>query len=313
MVYTVNSSVLDVLVKTSEAPRIGELNPQFSRGWDESIDFNKGRFIKEWGRVSSWDGAILQGPHLHVSLPFFKWPNKTMKHNQDWTAIDLEALAPDELPITSYKPAGSREVYEAQYTHWEVDGRILAARDYYRIAWRTMAANTGERTLIPAIIPPNAAHVDAISTMAFATSSSFQLVVADACMSSLISDLLVRVAPKSTIRLPAASRLPLVANFATKASLLIRAIELNCLTDAYAPLWHDTLAGLTASGELPATITDEAVFGWTGGIDYPGRRPLCAIGDEWTPESRLTRASDRRQALVEIDALVALGPGDLRR
>ena len=92
---------------------------------------------------------FLQGPHLHVANPAFKSPNSTMKHNQDWSPIDLETLAPDALPVTAYKPAGSREEYDSRYGDWKTG----PVRDHYRVAWRAMAANSGERTLIPAIIP----------------------------------------------------------------------------------------------------------------------------------------------------------------
>src|ERR1700754_3915231 len=45
---------------------------------------------------------------------------------------------------------------------------------------------------------------------------------------------------------------------------------------------------------------------WTGGLDYPGRPELGDVTVDWTATSALRRASDRRQALVEIDALIAL-------
>ncbi len=35
-------------------------------------------------------------------------PNPTMMHNQDWSSVDLETLAPDAQPVTAYKPAGDR-------------------------------------------------------------------------------------------------------------------------------------------------------------------------------------------------------------
>ncbi len=98
---------------------------------------------------------ILQGPHLHVATPLYKTPNPTMKHKLDWSATDFEALPPDAIPVTAYKPAGDRARYDAGYTHW---GDAGPARDHYRVAWRAMAP-TRERTLIPALIPPGAAHV----------------------------------------------------------------------------------------------------------------------------------------------------------
>src|SRR5699024_606415 len=119
----------------------------FSAGWNEKTDRQKGRFVQEWGRPASWRDVILQGPHLHVNASFYKAPNATMKSNKDWSLVDLETLPPDAIPITSYKPSGSRAQYDAAYTHWG-EQRDDPARDHYRVAWRAMAANTGERTLI---------------------------------------------------------------------------------------------------------------------------------------------------------------------
>ena len=42
------------------------------------------------GRAETWDDVILQGPHLFVATPMYKTPNKTMLHNQDWSATDFE-------------------------------------------------------------------------------------------------------------------------------------------------------------------------------------------------------------------------------
>ena len=76
-------------------------------------------FESRWGVPQSWNDVILQGPHLYVATPMYKSPNVSMKHNQDWSATDFEALAMDEIPATSYKPAGSRARYDADYTHWK--------------------------------------------------------------------------------------------------------------------------------------------------------------------------------------------------
>jgi hypothetical protein len=44
--------------------------------------------------------------------------------------------------------------------------------------------------------------------------------------------------------------------------------------------------------------------GWTGGFAHRRREPLGQVGPEWTPDTPLRIAADRRQALVEIDALL---------
>lgn len=77
----------------------------------------------------------------------------------------------------------------------------------------------------------------------------------------------------------------------------LRALRLNCVTDAYADLWCECFD--------PAMQSDS----WTGGFGHARRRPLGEIGPDWTHDTPLRIAADRRQALVEIDALVALGLG----
>src|SRR5699024_4335116 len=118
MVYTVNRSAAAVLAKLAKAARVGSLDVQFSRGWDESIDSKKGRFDADWGPAESWDDIIIQGPHVYVGNPFYKSPNETMRHHLDWSSVDLEHLAPDAIPVTSYKPRGERYEYDVAYTDW---------------------------------------------------------------------------------------------------------------------------------------------------------------------------------------------------
>src|SRR5699024_10610701 len=91
MVYTVNSAAARVLSQLADTDRISNLGLEFSAGWHERAERERGRFVSKWGEAE-WKDAILQGPHLHVSTPLYKVPNPTMKHNQDWSATDFEAL-----------------------------------------------------------------------------------------------------------------------------------------------------------------------------------------------------------------------------
>lgn len=295
VVYAVNGGMAESLRKTTDTRRASAFEFAYSIGWDEGADFKKGRFVKSWGKVSNWDDAILQGPHLFVGNPFYKAPNASMSSNKDWAIIDLEALPNDELPITSFKPQGDRDEYDASFDHWG-DDRV-PSREHFRIAWRAMAANTGERTLIPALIPPGAAHVDGINSLGVpgdATASA--LLETTAALSSLVGDFSVRVTPKSALRQKTVERLPVPELGALKSHANHRVLKLNALSVAYAPLWD--------SNYDPEFRVDS----WTGGIEYPARRPLGSE-DRWSKDTPLARASDRRQALVEIDAIMALSIG----
>lgn len=294
MIYTVNRAAADVLERTAHRERLAGLDLEFCSGWHEKGARTRGYFESDWGVPSSWRDVILQGSHLGVGLPMFKRPNPTMLHNTDWSLADLEAIESDALPITSYKPRGSTSRYDLGYTHWGKE-REVPARDHYRVAWRAMAANTGERTLIAAIIPPGAAHVHGVSSLG-TPGNAVQLVAVAGTLCTLVSDFLVRAVPKSTIGMGAIERLAFPEYL--HPELILRTLRLNCLTDVYADLWDEVVGGM-------GTIQDR----WTGGIDYPGRRGLDAVPRAWTPDVPLRRAADRRQALVEIDAIVGLSLG----
>lgn len=295
MVYPVNRATADVLAKLSSAKRLGSLGLDFSSGWHEKNDRTKGFFDSEWGRPGSWDDVILQGPHLFVSTPCYKAPNETMLHNLDWSAIDLETLAEDAIPVTAYKPRGDRARYDASYTHWGGDANI-PARSQYRIAWRRMAANTGERTLITALIPPGAAHVNAVFSARPRGASALELLRAAATASSIVSDFLIRVVPAGDIYQATFERLPELPMTALDPLLVLRAARLNTLTEAFADLWAEAFNSEFSSDT------------WTS----QPRGSHALIGDVsplWTSETPLRLASERRQAQLEIDALVALSLG----
>lgn len=293
MSYAVNRSIANVLRKLSDAPRVATLRPEFSSGWHEKNDRSRGLFDVSWGEVRDWSDAILQGPNIHVGNPHFKTPNPTMLHNQDWTAVDLEALAADALPVTSYKPTKPDAIYDAAYTHWGADRD--PARNHFRVAWRKMAANGGERTLIPAIIPPGAAHIDAVYALGLPADRAARIVDVMAIMGSLLSDFFVRAAPKSNIRHATVANLPFVQDEASNHLLRLRVLRLNAVSDAYSSLWSEVF-----SREFQEDSWSKEM-----GRD----RGIGDVSIEWSARTPLRLAIERRQALLEIDAIVGLALG----
>ena len=282
MVSTVNSATLRTLTTLATKPRLRSLDLRFSPGWNETTDFQKGIFSKRWG-TTSWTDAILQGPHLHVSTPLYKQPNESMKNNLDWTSTDLETLSTTTEPTTQYKPAGDRDTYNNLYTHWN----NTPSTNYYRVAWRQMAANTGERTLIPAIIPPGPTYVFTIHSAA--TSLKYTPLLA-ASASSLLADFMIRSSPKAHILPPSFSRVPaLDSSHKLAHSIILRSLRLNCVTNSYADLWAECWD--------ERFLTDVTIL---------ERHDERSIGPEWTANTPLRRAEDRRNAQAEIDVMVAM-------
>ena len=268
-VYSVNSEAAAVLAKLAEAPRIKELGLQFSSGWHESADKTAGYFDTAWQHTDSWDDAILQGPHLGVSTPMNKQPNPTMKHNQDWSEIDLEAISEDFIPATAYLPNRSVESYDRDYGVWEVDGETVLVKDQYRVAWREMAATTGFRTAYPSMVPAGSMHVNTVNSFG----GNDSLILAGAVMSSILADFVVRSAGSGHIFRALVETLPLPESKKLQKKIEEKYLQLNCLTRAYETLWN-------TYEEKP-----------------------------WSPETPLRNARDRFHAQNEIDAMVALSLG----
>ncbi len=297
MVYAVNASVAAALDRLSRAPqRIGDLGLRFSQGWNETTDFRRGYFVERWGQPDSWDDVILQGPHLFVATPMYKSPNKAMRSNKDWATTDFEALSESAIPITAYEPVGDRYQYDSAYTDWGDDDNPNPARDHYRVAWRSMAAPRNERTLISALIPPGAAQLSQSVYAAGSLDGSIEsIVLASAFMSSLLSDFFVRSSPKSSVPMSIINQIPYVSNSPLMSELRLRILRLSCLTDAYAALWESGFESGFADcswTSLPLGTSDS--------------RSISVDQRRWSIDTPLRRNAYRRQALVELDALVAL-------
>ncbi|MGP5124257.1 DNA methyltransferase [Glutamicibacter ardleyensis] len=275
MVYPINRASMNVLEKLSKAPRVRELGLQYSSGWHETGDRKKGYFEVGSKVNDSWDDVILQGPHFTVANPFYKEPNPTMKSNQDYTELDLEALPADFIPRTSYQPVRDGSVnYDADYTHWEFDKVKSSARSHYRIGWRLMAATTGVRTFYPNVLPPGAAHVNGIiSGYGTVFEDSETMLECVGQWGTIVVDFLAKAGSLGHFYGSVVEGLPAKLGGPLREQIARTSAGLVCLTEAYEPLWNDVM------------------------------------GTPWTTESPVRIAAQRRQLQVELDALAALSLG----
>jgi hypothetical protein len=290
MVYPVNDESAAVLKKLAVAPRVADVGFEYSAGWHEKGDRKKGFFESGSAVPATWDEVILQGPHIAVGTPLVKEPNPTMKNNLDWSEIDLEALPDDFIPRTSYQPAMSMSKYKAGYTRWGDDHE--PASNFLRVAWRAMASTTGSRTLYPALLPSGPAHIHGIVSMG--ARSDRDIVHAAGVLESLPLDFLVKATNSSNLNRGFVERLPLPKRHVLDDALLLRALRLNCLVDSFAQLWESLFDPVWSSDT------------WAGGPRRDNREAIGAVGSCWSSAVPLRYAADRRQALVEIDAIVAI-------
>ncbi|MGH4022535.1 MAG: Eco57I restriction-modification methylase domain-containing protein [Pseudonocardiaceae bacterium] len=285
MLRPVNTASQEVLDKLAAAPRFGALSFDWTPGWHESADRTAGFFEGRPAVPASLDDVILQGPHLSVANPFARQPNENARNRQDTVAWDLEALEERPIPRTNYQRAKPVEDYVAGYPRWS----STPASRFWRLAWRGMADTSIVRTLHAALVPPGPMHVHGVATLTCPQSAD--LAVAAGIWASLPVDFLVKVSVASAINESVVRRFPHPRDHALVPELILRALRLNCLTVDYAPLW-DELFGPGWQGDS-----------WTRDIPSP---PIGEVEPQWTMSTPLRRDAERRQALVEIDALAAV-------
>lgn len=291
MLNTVTNTANLTLVRIASLSRVSSLQPEFSQGWMGGKSKNSEIFEVTWGAPNRWSDVILQGSHLGIFNPFFKSPNSTMKNQYDWSPVDLEALPAEYVPSTNLRILADSAAVDTSYDHW---ANSQSSRSNYRLSWRTMAANSGVRTLISTIIPPGTTHDEVVYSLGLPNRPLGELVILAGQVGSLLSDFFIRAVPKSTIRMATISRLPVIMGHPLEKALQLRVLRLICLSDAYADLWEG--------------VYDKAFVkqSWTGGLQYRNRNDIGGVPQTWDDSVPLRLASDRRQAETEIDVIVAL-------
>ncbi|WP_052375001.1 hypothetical protein [Actinomyces israelii] len=264
-----HQDVLTVLAQNSAMS--GTWGIRVSRCWDEKGAKVDGTMSWESAIQSSWNEVILQGPHFYVGTPFAKNPREVVKHNSDYDPWDLEELPEFCIPRTNYQPAVAREQYEARIDRWNG----VPSWGYWRVAVRRMTVPGLVRSLVPALIPVGAAHVNAVHSCTASTcaapvhacqreesprsgdssgklSAGFSPRPEDALATALMcgvwcslpADYFVKVSGKSDLHTEFIEKLPAPTKHPAWRYLLLRTLRLNCLTRDFEPLWK-ALAPLT--------------------------------------------------------------------
>lgn len=285
MLRPVTNASQAVLAKLASAPRFAAVPFEWTGGWHESADRSAGFFVNRSAVPEALEDVILQGPHISVAAPLFQQPNPTMRSNRDYSPVDLESLRDRLSPRTSYQRAKPTPQYLAGYPRWSG----IPANRFFRIAWRAMADVMTVRTVHAAILPPGPTHV--LSLFSATTTSLRDVAISAGMWASLSVDFFAKVAGKANLKFDDVRRFPHPQAHPLVSELILRALRLNCLTADYRPLWEELFD------------PDWRHDSWTREIPSP---PMSEVAPDWTMATPLRRDAERRQALVEIDALAAV-------
>ncbi|MFD9406988.1 Eco57I restriction-modification methylase domain-containing protein [Streptomyces sp. NPDC059989] len=287
MVLPITQVDVGVLQSLSNFPiRLGGYKFWWTSGLHEGGAQDDGVIERRTSVADSWEDVILQGPNFSVATPFDKQPNPSGRSKHDYSPLKLEELPEFVIPRTNFSRACSIEHFRSLRAIWGEEPSV----DFFRVAWRRMVDPITERTLNAVVIPPGPTHTDGTCTLRL--SSNRDTATLAGIWAGLPSDYLVKVAGKSNLSADLVTLFPSPLSHPLSTPLLLRALRLNCLTRDYAPLW----------GEL--FEVEWSMDRWAA--PKPFGVLIQNIEPAWSMSTPLRTEYDRRAALVEIDAIVAV-------
>lgn len=183
---------------------------------------------------------------------------------------------------------------------------------------RRRAKSSDVRSLIPAVIPAGSCHIDSVLSITFLTSRYVPLIAG--ANASILMDYLMRVAGKADFRHDTVQYVPLLLGSFSEA-IIHRAVRLFCVSGFNADLWQSTFDGVirddaftwetTVAEENPSSNSSSLGAFASLRENSSAHRTLRwdELTLEWQRGCALRTDRERRQALLEIDVLVAMALG----
>lgn len=279
-----------MLEKFAAVPkRLGDLSDgevYSTQHWNETIAQQDGTIRRETGFPDSTSELVLSGPHFYVGSPLYKTPRAICTEKGHYDSLDLTTLPDDYLPRTNYRPDVSPDEYRARTPRVPWGDKKLVT-EFYRLAARGMIGAAGERTYINAICPKGAGHIHGVQTTVFCNPA--HLITQAAFGQSLIADFFIKSTGRTNLHYTWES-FPLLQE---DEKLSARCLSLNCLTKNYGDLWTD------------CWNEDFRQQGWAKNDSRLPNSFFTDLTPTWQRNCALRTDYARRQALVEIDVLVA--------
>ena len=253
---------------------------------DESISKNDGIIFEETKFIDEPKNYIIKGPHFFAANPYYQTPQKNYSHNSHYDALDLTVLSDDYLPRGLLFPNWNK--YESKIQKVNFDGEEKKITDYYRLIFRGMVKEKNEKTLYPSILMKEAGHIHAVKSFTFKRQEEMINFYANSI--SLPYEFFVKSMGVSGIYNSVVKLLPYFENKTAN----LRALSLTCLTTHYTELWEE---------QFNEEFKNDS---WSKANDQRLNQNFFKnLTSLWSRDVALRTDYERRQALVEIDVLVA--------
>ena len=257
-----------------------------SQLWNETTAQKDGTMIRNVHFPEGLNDTIYQGPHFGIANPLAKTSRNICVINSDYDCIDLGVISEAYIQRVNYSPACDLEEYYKRVPLTPCGNKVT---DSYRIMLRRMLNQSGERTLIAAIEPPYTGHVSTVLELDF----PIRLIpIISGIMASIVADFYIRVTGKADAYFDTIKNLPIPSKYHNE--IIVRTLLLNCVTNHYAELWK-------------YSWRDEfKQQNWAKKDIRLSNSHFKILNSCWNWKTPLRTDYERRQALIEIDVLIAM-------
>lgn len=257
--------------------------------WDETASQKKKIIRRDVHFPNDGLDTIYSGPHIGVANPLFKTSRSVCVLNSDYDNIDLSNITEDYVQRCNYRIESDVADYvsQIQVTPWGTK-----YHDDYKLLSRTMINLSGERSLVSSIVPQKTSHINGL--FGIEVIDKIILVSMQGMFASLPFDFFVKVVGMSNFRISTVLGLPLIKD---NVELILRSLMLVALDKRYGELWNDVYReGFCCSK-------------WSKNDDRLRQQKFSKLSNTWEKSFAFRTDYERRQALIEIDVLIAMTLG----
>jgi hypothetical protein len=159
-----SSQLINVLRSiSSHKTRLGGLTGGFlaTEMWHETKAQKDKLIRRETQFPLTPDDLILSGPNFNVADPLYQTPKRICNTHRAYESIDKTLSPGDYLPRSNYFPTSDHGKYKSEIPRvpWNATCQVT---DCYRVFFRNMLSQEGERTVISHISTKGSAHINAV-------------------------------------------------------------------------------------------------------------------------------------------------------
>lgn len=278
-----SSEILNVVSSFSKLRlKLEECKMKIVIGLDEAQAVKNKLLIERPGLANydKWD-IVLGGPNFFVSNAI----NKSATKKGGYEVIDLTSAGEDFLPHCIFHYSDDFDINK------NINLRDVPSLQNFRIIISRMLDSKTERTLQASIIPPRYTHLNSSNSIYF--DNPDYLIEATGLFSSVVFDFYIRATGATNVTESIMKNMRIGLEKRLKPYLFARTLLLNCLNKHYRSLWEchwDEAYKADNWSKLDNRLSN-----------------FNSLSPNWEWSSPLRNWFERRQALVEIDVITAIG------